>query len=286
MHDYRVVASDGMGFIEGPVFADDGTLYITSITKGGVFKVSDEGIVTLFADTGGGGNGAAVGDDGVIFVAQNGRRRVSEGPVFHPVETGIQRVDPSGVVSWLTQDPITPNDLAFGPDGMLYVTDPTRTPKMNDGRMWRIDPITGAAELLESVSWFPNGIAVGPDDRIYVGDTRDGVVYAGELTADGQWRAMNPVLHLDNAHPDGLAFDECGNILACSVDFDGGLGSVQTYSLDGRKLDEFSIGRGSFPTNLAFHPRLKNTLVVTFADLEEVLYVDWACGGLQVPPFR
>lgn len=286
MRNYRTVTSGGVGFIEGPVFAGDGTLYITSITKGGIYRIEADGTPTLFADTNGGGNGATVDADGTLFLAQNGARRMWDGPVFPPAACGIQRIGIDGAITWLNQDPITPNDLRFGPDGMLYVTDPTRDPRMNDGRMWRIDSNSGNSELLVSVPWFPNGLAFGPDDRLYIGDTGKGIIYAAAIE-DGVLQPLEPVIQLDHGHPDGLAFDDNGNLIACAVDLNGGIGSIQTYTPTGEKVDEFCIGRGSFPTNIAFHPGQDQTLVVTFADLEEVLFVEeWGSNGLPPYPFR
>lgn len=282
----RTLCTGGIGFVEGPVFGSDGTLYVTSITQGGVYRVEFDGTTTLFADTNGGCNGATAGVHGELYVAQNGGRRIWEGPVFPPATCGIQRVDPDGTVTWINQDPITPNDLRFGPDGMLYVTDPTRSMAMDDGRIWRIDATTGASELLISVPWFPNGIAFGPDDRLYVGDTRDGVIYAAPVEA-GVLGALEPVIRLDHGHPDGLAFDADGHLVVCAVNLDGGIGTVQTWTLDNEPIGEFSLGRGSLVTNLAFDPGGDRSIIVTIADLEEVVLVeDWGASGFPPYPFR
>jgi gluconolactonase len=287
MRTARTITKGDLGFIEGPVFASDGTLYVTSITKGGVYRVDpDSGETTLFADTGGGGNGATADTEGGLLLAQNGGRRMWDGPVFAPVTCGIQRIGADGSISWLNQDPVTPNDLRFGPDGLLYVTDPTRSLAMDDGRLWRIDSRTGASELLISVPWFPNGLAFGPDDRLYVGDTRDGIIYVSTID-DGRLSPLEPAIRMSKGHPDGLAFDANGHLVACAVDLDGQVGTVQTWTVDGEQVDEFSPGRGSFPTNLAFDPSGAPSLVLTLADLEEVLVIDdWGVGGLAPHPFR
>lgn len=283
----RTLAQGGLGFIEGPVFGADGTLYVTSITQGGIYRIGEDGAVSLFADTNGGGNGATAAADGGLLLAQNGGRRMWDGPVFPPATTGIQRIDPDGTIRWISQDPISPNDLRLGPDGLLYVTDPTRSLALDDGRLWRIHPETGDAELLVSVPWFPNGITFGPDERLYVGDTGQGVVYAAEIGEDGVLGPLEPVITLAHGHPDGIAFDANGDLVICAVELEGEPGTVQTWTLAGEQVDEFGLGRGSFPTNLSFLPDGSDTVIITFADLEEIVVVEhWGVGGLLPHPFR
>ena len=86
----------------------------------------------------------------------------------------VKRVKRDGSVSWLTQDPIAPNDLCFGPDGWLYVTDPTRDfDPRTDGRLFRVNIETGECQLICTVDYYPNGIGFGPDDALYVANCRD-----------------------------------------------------------------------------------------------------------------
>ncbi len=108
-----------------------------SVDQGVVHRADADGC-RVVAATGGGPNGLAEGADGTLYVAQNGGRwSASPRPTF---TGGVQAISPEGEVRWVTQDPISPNDLCLGPDGALYVTDPTRRPAMDDGRIWRIDP--------------------------------------------------------------------------------------------------------------------------------------------------
>src|SRR6266511_1412413 len=67
----RVVAT-GLEFPEGPLVLPDGDLLVTEIRGGRLSRVTPDGNVSVFAVTGGGPNGAAIGPDGAIYVAQNG----------------------------------------------------------------------------------------------------------------------------------------------------------------------------------------------------------------------
>ena len=69
------IVADGVPFGEGPVWCPDGTLVVTSVAAGALFRVRPSAPVPAaerFAETGGGANGAALAADGSILVTQNG----------------------------------------------------------------------------------------------------------------------------------------------------------------------------------------------------------------------
>lgn len=279
--------ANGVGFSEGPVITGAGGIYVTSIDHGRVYEVGD-GQATVFAEVGGGANGATMGRDGKIYVAQNGGRWARLGPKWGPDSVGgIQVVDPDRTVAWLTKDPIAPNDLCFGPDGYLYFTDPTRSPVIEDGRIWRVDIDSGEAELLLSVSWFPNGIGFDAEDALYVASSHDGRIVrfalAGDHLADAE-----TVVQMRTGRPDGFAFDTEGNLLVPTnppVEGDDS-GEVQIWSSSGHLLDTFRPGLGHRPfTNVALSTR--NLLVITDSGGGGVIGVEgWPTAGLPLHPFR
>ncbi|MDQ1379689.1 MAG: gluconolactonase, partial [Actinomycetota bacterium] len=68
-----VVVGEGIPFAEGPVWCPDGTVVVTSVAAGALFRVWPESAkVERIAVTGGGANGAALAADGSILVTQNG----------------------------------------------------------------------------------------------------------------------------------------------------------------------------------------------------------------------
>jgi gluconolactonase len=162
MHEGQIVAS-GLAFPEGPVW-HEGSVYFTEITGGRISRLSPQGEVEVVASTGGGPNGATLGPDGALWVTQNGGM-TREGRAT----AGIQRATLEGAVTMFVTEVggVTlegPNDLAFGPDGRLYFTDPrgAADPAANDrpGRLFVVDVDSGEGELIAEVgSVFPNGIA-------------------------------------------------------------------------------------------------------------------------------
>ena len=67
------VVADGVRFGEGPVWCGDDSLVVTSVADGALYRIDvATGAMALFADTGGGANGAALAADGSMLVTQNG----------------------------------------------------------------------------------------------------------------------------------------------------------------------------------------------------------------------
>src|SRR5688572_13878196 len=139
MADVTEITS-GLEFPEGPVAMADGSVVVVEIKGGRITRVSPDGEKSVVAETGGGPNGAAIGPDGKLYVANNGAS-------FHYIEMEgmlipeqppppgqyeggrIERVDlDSGAVEVLYREcdgrPLrSPNDLVFDAQGGFYFTD-------------------------------------------------------------------------------------------------------------------------------------------------------------------
>jgi gluconolactonase len=275
--------ADGLGFTEGPTFMRSGQLVVTSMDRGHIYSISAS-TVALLAAVGGGANGATEAADGSIMIAQNGGR----GPGHRNPSTvgGVQRIAPDGRVTWVTMDPIAPSDLCFGPDRLLYVTDPTRAPIRNDGRLWRVDTASGEAELLASVAWYPNGIAFGrEDDAFYVASTWQSAIVRFPLRFSGVGDPEVFAITTGGA-PDGIAFDAEGNLIAALIGTEPSKpGCLQIFDENGRLLDTVELGSSHYYTNVALSAQ--HTLVVTDASAGAVLTTSaWPTAGLPLHPFR
>src|ERR1700690_3170130 len=132
------LVTEGLGFPEGPIAMNDGSVIITEIENQVLTRVSPNGEKTVVAETGGGPNGAAIGPDGAIYVANNGGGSqwikqdglTIPGPT-PPGHTGgyIQRVDiATGKVETIYDGCdgrrfAWPNDLVFDKTGGFWFTD-------------------------------------------------------------------------------------------------------------------------------------------------------------------
>ena len=112
------VIADGLGFTEGPVWLPDDRVALTSISHGCVYIVDPRDGALERIDTGGGPNGLACSADGTLYVAQNGGAWGASGIA----EPGVQVIAGSHV-DYLVEGLGVPNDLTFGPDGRLWITD-------------------------------------------------------------------------------------------------------------------------------------------------------------------
>ncbi len=274
------ILASGLGAIEGPVTCRDGSLVVTSMSHGKVYRIAD-GRAQVLAVTRGGPNGATEGPDGNIYISQNGGC-----PPFRndlPCPPGVQVIEKNGDVRQFGAGMVSPNDLCFGPDGLLYVTDPTRKPERDDGRIWRCDVRTGECELILTCDWYPNGIGFSVEDEyMYVADSRHRRIVRIPL-ANPDPKTVETVFKLDHGIPDGFAFDLQGNFIVACPCFDPPGGDVQVYR-EGKLVESLQLGKSPLYTNLAISPDAK--IYICDATEGNVLSGPWISPGLPLHPFR
>lgn len=205
---------------EDAAIGADGALYVTT-HEGDVLRRGAEGW-SVFAATGGRPLGIEAGPDGALWVADAYR--------------GLMRVTAEGAA--LIADRTTAGDrigyansLDFAPDGAVWMTDAsTRFPAADwggtlqasyleilehgrSGRILRIDPETGAAEVKHAGISFANGLAIGPTGEwlfyVETGETRLMRLWiAGQKAGTAE-----PVLENLPGYPDNLKRDAAGGFL-------------------------------------------------------------------------
>jgi hypothetical protein len=104
----------------------------------------------------------AVDRDGAVYLTYSGSRG-QQAPV------SIYRVGPGGPREVFVTGLTNPTSLAFGPDGLLYVS------SRFDGAVYRIDA-AGRTETIATELGVACGLAFGPDGSLYVGD-RTGTIF-------------------------------------------------------------------------------------------------------------
>jgi gluconolactonase len=302
----RVVAT-GLEFPEGPLVLPDGDLLVTESRAGRLARVTPEGEVSVFAVTGGGPNGAAIGPDGAIYVTQNGgfqwTERVSASTGRrdrYPGERGpdyiggqIQRVSADGSeVTTLYRDcdgePLKgPNDLVFDQEGNFYFTDLGKTygrQRDRTGVFYASPDGTMIREVIFPMEG-PNGIGLSPDGRtLYVAESPTGRLWAFELRGPGEIGRRRVVGTVPGAPPlnvafcDSLCVDAEGNILVATITN----GGVTSFSPDGSRV-EHTPCPDTMTTNACFGGPDLRTLYVTLSLSGQLAAFDtWPTKGLRL----
>ena len=232
------MVATGIPFSEGPVWCDDGTVVVTSVAAGALYRVwPEQNRAEVCATTFGGANGAALAADGSILVTQNGGMDLSNFPPgilgdlpdAVPATPGLQLATPAGAVSYLADTALNaPNDLAVAANGDVYFTDPGPYPPPESlvGRVM-IYGRDGSVRLFADTFFFCNGIAFEPDgtvvviermglQRVHADGSREWVIETlgkggGDgfcLDADGRFYVASTIEHgIRVVEPDGTVAD-------------------------------------------------------------------------------
>ena len=201
MYPHAIVA-EGLGFPEGPVWMEDGSVLVVEIQPGRITRVAPDGRNSVVATPGGGPNGMAIGPDGALYVCNNGGFNwatidgmLIPGAQADDYETGrIERIDiASGKVERL-YDSVGgvklngPNDIVFDDAGGFWFTDLGKNHK--HGSTWgglyyaRADG-SGIACAVHGPHM--NGVGLSPDGRtVYAALTHERLILAFDITGPGE----------------------------------------------------------------------------------------------------
>lgn len=236
--------AEGLDHPEGIAWGLDGNIYAGG-EAGQIYRISLDGKTLVeFANTGGFILGIALDAANNIYACDIGNRC-------------IQRITPGGIITtYSTGSPdemfTTPNYLVFDGEGNLYVCDSGEW-KLDNGRIFKICP-GGHTEVWDRrLKEFPNGVCLGPDGKylavaMSLNPPRVAKIMIDENGSAGEIETM---VNLPGTVPDGVAFDEDGNLYIACYRPDRIYSFTTSGNLDIVAEDQEGTAMAC-PTNIAF----------------------------------
>ena len=287
-----MIFARGLSVPEGPVLLKDGSWLCVEMgaDRGCVTHIGADGTRKRALARTGRPNGLAVDRHGTIWVAESMKPTLLRMQMDGSYEIFLDGCD--GVPF------IFPNDLAFGPDGTLYMTDfgisiadfaPGEVIRadydtlMPDGRVYQIDTHNPEIVQFDAGIRFTNGIAVGPDGNLYVNETLSGNVYRYRLQngkigpRETFGNVIDPAAPAGYKGPDGMKFGKDGNL--CVTVF--GQQDVTVLDSTGKVSRRIRL-EGKKPSNLAFGLPGDPRIYVTEDELGQIEVHEVGTDGLPL----
>jgi len=215
MIDISKVKTIGRGIMrpEGVMVLDDGSLY-TADGRGQCAKINPNGETSFFGDVGGVPNGICIDTKENCIIANIGNGEV-------------QSLSPDGkhevlLIEAEGKKMPAPNFPYIDFKGRLWVSNSTAREDLNsslqnplpDGCVVMIE--NGQARIMTEGIYFANGLTLDKkEEYLYVAETMQRHILRYKIADDGKLgeaEVYGPKLLGDLGYPDGIAFDEAGNL--------------------------------------------------------------------------
>lgn len=292
------LVTQGFTWAEGPAWMrDGGYLLLSDPPKNRMYRwVPGAAAPDVFLEPSGGtdtkgfrepgSNGLKVAGPGQLLIADSGNRAIALLDLRTKAKRVLaQRFDGKKLNS--------PNDLAVGPDGAIWFTDPpyglegieaSPLKEQSANRVYRLAP-DGTVTAVESELNFPNGIAFSPDGRTFYvsnSDAKKALIVAWDVSPQGRLSRRRVFADMTalaaKGMPglaDGMCVDERGDLWA------SGPGGIHVFSPDGRELG--LVSDGSTISNCTFGGPDGRTLFMTSGHIVVSLKTHVRGGPNRVP---
>jgi gluconolactonase len=268
------------GFLEGPVFDRDGTLWVLGILKGVIWRVTPDGHcsvgVQLPAEVKF-PSGLRFSQDGTLYGVAMGYGLFSvdlPSKKVTPLATGASVGGlPDGAFHGL-------DDLFIDHAGGIYLTDAAGSSVLNPiGQLYYRDAGGSIKKIISGGLMFPNGVVLSPDEKmLYIDEWAANRILAVPVVSPGVlntgWSYVFATLNGGHG-PDSMTADSAGNVYVAHY----GAGEVLAFAPNGDYFGAIRLpgGAGKDPTNLAFH---NGYLYITESEKGEIWRVKAKIPGL------
>jgi gluconolactonase len=271
----------GFRWAEGPVYFPDGGYFLWSdIPNNRIMRwLEDDGHVSVFRAPSHHANGNTRDRQGRLITCEHGASRVTRTELDGTITVLIDRVDGKRLNA--------PNDVVVAADGGVWFTDPGygiltdyeghQSDFELPVRVYRVDPASGASQIVADDFVRPNGLAFSPDEKkLYIVDsgiTHGGPAHIREFAVDGT-KLSNGKIFAEDFAPgltDGIRVDTQGNVWASMGWGDPSEDGVRCYSPDGVLMAKIHLPEGC--ANVCFGGRKKNRLFMAASTSVYALYV-------------
>ena len=212
LNEINIIGS-GLMRPEGVMVQNDGTV-LAADARGQIARISPDGKTSFYGDVGGTPNGICLDDEGNCIIANIGNGRCQS-----LGRDGTHRV----LVTEANGKKIpTPNFPFVDSKGRLWVSNSSYREDIEDalqnpapdGCIVLIEK--GRARIVAEGIYFANGVALNVDEsNLYVAATMQRVVLQYKIEKNGSLTSpevYGPSPLAELGYPDGIAFDEAGNL--------------------------------------------------------------------------
>jgi gluconolactonase len=274
---------------------------VVEIAAGRITRVRPDGAKEVVSMCGGGPNGAAIGPDGALYVANSGGMEVYEqedGTLFSTAQpskdykTGsIQRIDlATGEATTLYthcdgRQLWGPNDIVFDAHGGFYFTDFGKhfSDHVYLGGLFYAKADGSAITRLYDQQGF-NGVGISADGRtLYASQTYERLLLEFDIVAPGKLDEANPLGRVTRSFPnrqalDSLALTADGSICVAQILDDPGIAMVDPRT---GKVDHFPFP-DVYTTNICFGGEDMRDAYITLTTTGKLIKTRWDRPGLKL----
>jgi gluconolactonase len=269
----------GMRWCEGPVwFGDVRCLIWSDIPNNTLMRWDEEtGAVSIYRKPANYANGNTRDRQGRLISCEHETRSVTRTEYDGSITVLMDRFEGKRLNS--------PNDVSVKSDDSIWFSDPPfglRTnyqgniaPSELPSNIYRLDPKTGRATVVESTLDLPNGVEFSPDEsKCYIEDSASRSIYAYDVVDEGNRLVNKRVLITaeSNGTPDGFRVDMDGNLWCGWGMGNAELDGVKVFNREGKPIGFIALPERC--ANLTFGGRKRNRLFMTASHSLYSLYVN------------